>query len=212
MKAKTQFLAVSLITITSCIAFAAKDADLQPTLARPGKVVFDATFEGGELGKSWAMPKGDWQIKDGAMIGKEKASDMHAAVLSLGLPRKDSIIRFSFRMDAVKMFGLSFNHAKGHLFRVNVSPGALLVSKDKDKNDAAAKGGPMGKAAAKFAPGEWHTMLVEIKGAKVSVRTDNGAKVEAEDAALDVEKTGYRFVMRGDSLLLDDVKVWEVAP
>lgn len=209
---KSKLIALTAFTFIANLAFAAKDADIKPALAAPGKIAFESAFESGGLEKPWAMPKGDWQVKDGAIIGKEKASDMHAAVLALGVPRRDSMIRFSFKMDGAKVFQLSFNHAKGHLFRVVVSPDALVVNKDKDKKDEASKGAAMGRAAAKFAPGEWHTMLVEMKGAKVTVQTDNGAKVEAGDPALDVDKTGYRFVTRGESLLLDDVKVWEIAP
>ena len=55
-------------------------------------------------------------------------------------------------------------------------------------------------------------MPIEIKGEKVTVQTDNGAKVEAGNPALDVDKTGYRFVMTGESVRLDDVKVWDVMP
>ena len=201
-----------LLAALSGTAFAAKDADVKTALCTPVKIAFEAAFESGGLDKPWTMPKGDWQVKDGVIVGKEKAADMHPAVLSLGLPKRDSVIRFSFKMDGAKMFNLSFNHAKGHLFRVAVAPGALTVNMDKDKSDPASKGEALGKAAAKFAPGEWHTMLVEIKGAKVTVQTDNGAKVEASNPALDVDKTGYRFVTRGESLLLDDVKVWDIAP
>ena len=55
-------------------------------------------------------------------------------------------------------------------------------------------------------------MQVEVKGAKVAVQTDNGVKIKGSNPALDVDKTGYRFVMKGESLSLDDVKVWNVAP
>ncbi len=202
---------LALCSLTSA-AFAAKDADLKPALATPGKIALEAAFESGGLGKPWTMPKGDWQVKDGVVVGKEKAEDMHPAVLALGVPKRDSMIRFSFKMDGAKLFNLSLNQAKGHLFRVAVAPGALTVNKDKDKAGAASKAEALGKAEATFARGEWHTMLVEMKGGKVTVQTDNGAKVEVNNPALDVDKTGYRFVMRGESLQLDDVKVWDIDP
>ncbi|MBI5820697.1 MAG: hypothetical protein HZA88_17145, partial [Verrucomicrobia bacterium] len=62
----------------------------------------------------------------------------------------------------------------------------------------------------KFPQGQWFTMLVEINGANVAVQTDNGVKVVGSHPGLDVEKTGYRFVMRGESLLVSDLKVWEI--
>jgi hypothetical protein len=55
-------------------------------------------------------------------------------------------------------------------------------------------------------------MLVEIQGDKVTVQADNGIKLAAREPSLDVEKTGFRFVVRGAALLLDDLKVWRVEP
>ena len=78
--------------------------------------------------------------------------------------------------------------------------------------DEASKPEQLGKATAALPSGEWHRMLVEVKGEQVEVQTDDGAKVEVQNAALAVDKTGYRFVMKGASLLLDDVRVWKVAP
>lgn len=194
------------------VAVAAKDADIKPALMTPGKVAFESDFASGDLGKPWTMPKGEWVVKDGAILGKEKKEDKHAAVLSLGVPKRDSMIRFSFKTGGAKMCALSMNKAKGHLFRVIIGAEGISVNMDKDASDAASKGEVLGKAAASLAPGEWHTMLVEMKGAKVTVQTDGGAKVEVSNPALDVEKTGYRFVMRGEALQIDDVKVWEAAP
>ena len=34
------------------------------------------------------------------------------------------------------------------------------------------------------------------------------AKVEGSHAELDVDKTGYRFVLKGESVRITDVKVW----
>ena len=120
------------------------------------------------------------------------------------------MIRFSFKRDGVTGFNLSFNHAKGHLFRILINDDGLAINKDKDKNDLASKPQLLGRAEGKFPDGQWHTIQVEIVGDRVAVQADNGAKLEVKNAALEVEKTGYRFVMRGSTLLLDDVNVWEV--
>ncbi len=201
-----------LALLTASLAFAAKDADLKPTLATPGKIVFEGAFETGALAKPWNVAKGDWQVRDGAIVGKEKADDKHAAVLFLQSPARDSVIRFSYKLDGAKDLALSFNHPKGHLFRILLREDSIAIVRDKDKKDPASKAGSLGRTGAKLPAGEWHTVLVEVKGEQVKVQTDTGAKVEGRDPALAVEKTGYRFVIKGESLLLDDVKVWSVAP
>ena len=109
-----------------------------------------------------------------------------------------------------KGFSFSLNHAKGHLFRVNVTPAALTVNLDKDKNNPESKAIVLGSAKAAFAQGQWYTMQVEMIGQRVVVQVDNGAMVDATNRALDVDKPNYRFVMKGDSLAIDDLQVWEL--
>ncbi|MBI3879233.1 MAG: hypothetical protein HY301_04115 [Verrucomicrobia bacterium] len=196
------------LTLPAATCFAGKAADLKPALAKPGKVVFEEGFDAAQLGKTWSVNKGEWQPTDGALVGKVKKSDNHPAVLMLGQPNHNSLIQFSFKFDGNKGFNLSYNSAKGHLFRILITSDGLTVSKDKDKKDAKSKSIELGKSAQKFAPGQWHTMLVEVQGDKVCIQTDNGVKIEAANRELDVDKTGYRFVT-GASVMLDDVKVWQ---
>lgn len=191
------------------MAHAEKNAPLKPVLAKPGKVVIEETFAGAELGKSWNVAKGDWKPKDGVLVGKEKASDKHAGVLMLAKPNRNSIIQFSLKLDGAKAFDLSFNSASGHLFRVSIDGEGVALNKDKDKKDEKSKAAPLGKASAKFEAGKWFTLLVEVKGDKVSVQTDNGAKIGGSATGLDVDKTGYRFVARGESVSIADLKVWQ---
>jgi hypothetical protein len=51
-------------------------------------------------------------------------------------------------------------------------------------------------------------LLVVVDGENVSVQADNGVKAVARHASIRQPKPNYRFVMRGESLRLDDVKVW----
>lgn len=202
------FTALSL-TASVASVLAEKAADLKPTMAKPGKVIIEESFESAALGKNWSAAKGDWQPHDGTLVGKEKKEDNHPAVLMLAHPNRDSIIRFAFKLDGVKSMSLSLNSAKGHLFRVSIAGDSVTINKDRDKKDEKSKVVALGKAEANFKDGKWHTLLVEIKGANVAVQTDTGAKLSASNPELDADKTGYRFVTAGESLLVDDVKVWE---
>ena len=109
-----------------------------------------------------------------------------------------------------KGFNFSLNHAKGHLFRVVVTPTAMTVNLDKDKNDPESKAVVLGTAKGKFEQGKWYTMQVEMRGDKVVAQTDNGLTVEATHSTLDTDKPNYRFVMKGDSLSLDDLQIWKL--
>lgn len=96
------------------------------------------------------------------------------------------------------------------MFRVNVTPAALTVNLDKDKNDPQSKAVVLGTAKGKFEQGKWYTMQVEMQREKVVAQTDNGLSVEATHASLDTDKPNYRFVMKGDSLSIDDLQIWEL--
>jgi len=206
---KTSITLLAALALASSNGFAGKATDLKPS--QPGKLVVDEKFAGGALPKLWAAAKGDWQVRDGALVGKEKASDKHAAVIGLNQPNRNSVIRFSFQLNGAKALHLSLNHAKGHLFRVVVTPETVSVRKDVDKRDPKSKAVALGNAQTKFATGQWYTMLVEIAGPKVAVQTDNGAKLAGNHPGLDVDKTGYRFVTSGESVMISDLKVWELA-
>jgi len=200
--------AVAILGVLPAICRAEKNADLKPTLIPAANAGLKESFDAAALSEAWRINKGDWQVKEGVVVGKEKAEDMHAAVLTLAKPFSSAAVRFSFRRDGATGFNLSFNHAKGHLFRIAIADGQLTLSKDKDKNDAASKAEVLAQADAKFPAGQWHTLLVEVQGDSVKVQADNGAKLTAKNAALNVEKTGYRFVTRGSSLLIDDLTIW----
>jgi len=191
---------------------AEKDADLKLLISKASKSVIQEKFEGPKLPKGWAINKGDFQVRDGALAGWEKKEDMHPAVLTLQKPFKNTILRFSFKRDGATGFNLSFNHAKGHLFRVLINDEGITINKDKIKDDPNSKATVLGKAEGKFPVGQWQTMQIEVVGDRVAVQADNGVKLEVRHPGLDVDKTGYRFVTRGSTLFLDDVNVWEVQP
>ena len=178
-------------------------AAVEPVLLEAMKKLLD-------VAPPFAGVKGDWKVVDGAMTGKELEADEHAAVLNLQQPNRNSVVRFSFKFDGdTKGFGFSLNHAKGHLFRVAVTPSALTVSLDKDKNDSESKAIMMGTAKGKFIPGQWYTIQIEMVGERVFVPTDHGLPVEASNTKLDIDKPNYRFVTQGESLSIDDLMIWE---
>src|SRR5205823_4196461 len=169
-------LAVNLVVVLGLVVSVRgeKNLDLRPALAKPGKATLQETFDGPKLPKGWTVNKGEWQVREGAIVGWEKKEDMHAAVLTLAQPFKNSIMRFSFKRDGVTAFHISFNHPKGHLFRIIISEDSLTINKDKDKNDPNSKPLVLAKADGKFPTGQWQTLLIEFQGDKVAVLADNG--------------------------------------
>lgn len=172
----------------------------------PGKTADD--FSSSKLSDSWKAAKGNWSVEDGRLMGVELAADKHAAVLTYVAPHTDSKVSFSFALAGSKGFSLSFNHAKGHLFRVGVSESEVNVRTDKDKKDPSSKSVLLDKKSARFKQGETHTITCETKGDTVTVTVDGkGPTLTGTHAALAKEKTGYRLVLKGEGVFFDDFVV-----
>ncbi|MFK8112050.1 MAG: family 16 glycoside hydrolase [Rubripirellula sp.] len=200
-----------LALLVACLpAFAEKNATFDPMIATLGSPVASETFDA-ELSKTFSAAKGEWKAIDGVLVGKELADDKHAAVLNYQKKNHDSVVRFSFKLDdETKGFNFSLNHKGGHLFRVVVASTKMTINLDKDKKDPKSKAVVMATAKGAFEQGKWYTMQIEMVGQSVAVQTDNGLHAKATHAKLDTDKPNYRFVMRSQTLSIDDLNIWEV--
>ena len=203
-------LAVLFLMPCSPTILADKNTMLQPQISEPGNAATQLTFDQA-LDTSFVPVKGEWKIVDGCVTGKELAADKHAAVLNYQKKNRNSVVRFSFKLDGTTTgFHFSLNHAGGHLYRVIVTPQGVTINLDKNKKEAASRAQMLARAAGNFEQGKWYTMQVEMLGEKVAVQTDNGLAIQASHPTLDTDKPNYRFVMKGESLSIDDLQVWQL--
>ncbi len=211
---RTLLIAAAFLTSYSALfnasCWAEKNVELKPLIAKVASPTLSETFDK-KFGEPMQAKRGEWKTVDGVLIGKEIASEKHAGVLHFEKPNRNSVVRFSFKVDGTtKGFHFSLNRKGGHLFRVITTPTQLSISVDKDKKDPESKIVSIGKAKGSFQQGKWYTMQVEMIGDKVAVQTDNGVKVQGQHVKLDVDKPQYRFIVKGETLSLDDLHIWEV--
>ncbi len=135
-----------------------------------GKSLDGWTAEGG----------GTWTIEDGAIVGRNPASEKRHGHLFLDAPQKDFTIRMRFR---------ATEGNSGFYFRTEKQPGDLGIAGFQADIDAARDTGGLyetggrgwvARPAAKvfekhFRPGEWNEMTVSAHGKRVAVHV-NGAK------------------------------------
>ncbi len=198
-------LIVSVSLLPAC--YAEKNADMASVIAKRGASVFADDFEKDELSAVWSQVRGEWKAVNGEVVGKELTADKHAAVFHCLKKNRNSVVKFSFKLNGAEGFHFSLNHKKGHLFRAIVSADSLIVRTDADKRDKSIKSEVIGKAKGKFDQNKWYTMQVEMVGDKVAVTTDNGLKVVGQHPRLNTEKPNYRFILKGEYLVLDDLQV-----
>ena len=183
--------------------------DLAANLCVRGKLVFSDDFSAAELPKEWKVAKGKWEIVDGSLKGSELAADMHAAVIKHAIPSKNVVLQFSFKLDGAKSFACSFD-GKGHICRVTLSPTGFQVVRNVPK-DSGEKAAVLGKAVIDL-KGEWHTMLVEIQGKELLAQVDDKIFAFGENEGVDLDKATFAFPTSGESIRIDDVRLWEAAP
>jgi len=192
-------LSLRLLCLTTVLAF---------TLGDNALALENDFDDATELPAGFKVAKGDWKVVDGALVGAELEADNHAAVLSFGPKNTDSEVRFKLRFDGAEFFHLSLNHSKGHLFRVIFHPDTgVSVNKDRNKKDPESKAIKLGARKGPISKGEWHDVVIKISGKSVSAKIDDGQAVDVSHPALATEKTGYRLIVRGSSVSVDDLKI-----
>lgn len=163
-------------------------------------------FSGSQLSGKWSVAKGAWTLSEGRLKGAELAADKHAAVATYAAPHTDSTVTFAFQLAGSAGFHLSFNQAKGHLFRVIVTEKDIAVRTDKDKKDPASVSETIGQTGFLIRQGETHTLSCETRGDRISVRIDGEEVVSGRHSALTAQKTGYRLVVQGEGVFFDDFR------
>ena len=201
---------LALTFVAPSLLQAEKNTSLKPALVKTGKPTQSESFDNNKLSKKFTANKGEWTVEEGVLVGKELPADKHAAVLTWKLPSRNSMLRCSFQLKDAKFFHVSLNHPKGHLFRVMIDKNGMILRTDKDKQNPQSKPITLAQAKGKLDPNKWYTLQLEMQGDKAVAQLDNGMKVEGQHASLASKKTGYRFVLKGNTLLLDDLSAWNL--
>jgi len=196
-------------------------ADPKTLMTERGKMLFSEDFAQPiqkakmEKGKAptagWRVAKGKWENADGALKGTEIKADMHGAVARYPLEFKDVIIQYDVRVDGCKMTTLSINDAKEHVCRVLINKDGFTAQKDDHDHAGPDKAVKFGTAKMDIKPGEWKTVVMELKGKEMVAHIDGKAVAGADDM-INVSKANFGFTVSGESASFRNLKVWEALP
>jgi hypothetical protein len=162
--------------------------------------------------KAWKIAKGDWEARDGALVGSERKSDMHGAVMRHAQPFHDAVIQYSFKLDGARATTLSLNTAKGHICRVAITPAGFRLTKDDMDHAGPDKAVVLQAVATPITPGDWHTIVVELRGKEMLARLDGKLVALGSHDALVAEKANLGLTVGGASVAFKDLRVWEALP
>ena len=209
MFARYGWLCVFLLLHHVGFSHAENAVDLQPKIFRCDRAVISETFDD-QLPEIAVPVKGRWKVFDGVLQGVELEADKHAAVLNYQKVNRDSAVRFRFKLsDSSDGFHFSLNHQSGHLFRVVVDSNGVSLKLDKDKKNPDSKVMILASSKQEIAKDQWHTMLVEMNGDRVVTQVSQDVLLDVRHPKLEATKPNYRFVTRGQALLIDDLNIFE---
>jgi hypothetical protein len=196
-----------LVSSTLVSSLAAQPPQVKTLMTEPVKLLHREELNQ-PLGKDWIGKPGDWTIVDGALRGAERKADMHGAVRRLPLNFTSAIIQYEFKLDGAGQSSLSINGVKGHVCRVILRPDSLAVQKDKDKK-TGAPGVVLERREVKIAPGQWHTLTVELHGKEMLASLDSKHVAFGAHDGIDVPKANLGFTVAGQSASFRNLHVWE---
>jgi hypothetical protein len=242
------------ILACSClIASAAFAADLPPipaeSIAKKKELLFSDDFQAAELGKAWHQAVPAFAIENGVLKGTQTrdkdipAADgkpevkAHAAVESLVVPTKDSVIEVKIRFEGATLMDVEFDDRKftgshyGHLCRAQIRLDKVVIVDERDgsqnnallelKKDPVANKEEISKVLSthsiafptKLESGKWYTLVVETVGDAMRVIIDGKPVAYFKSPGIGhATKSQIELGTVGKSGLFDDIKVWNAEP
>lgn len=203
--------AVVVVLSSSFVQAEPNQAEPETVMCQPGKLLLSDDFDQ-PLAKTWRVPKGRWEIVEGALQGTEIPADMHGAVIRANLKLHNAVIQYSFKLDGAKTTTFSLNDAKGHNSRVLVRPGGFIARKDDHDKAGPDQAAVLQAVQTPISTGQWHTLTIEINGPEFLARLDGKQIAYGTDDSIAVEKTNVGLTVSGESVSFKNLRIWDATP
>ena len=193
-----------------------------PVLSKDKPLNFASGFSGwiytsgASVGRS-----GRWELRDDDFRGIENPEAHHPATASYGIRFQDAIIQCEMKLGEAPAKGLpdpylqiKATDAKDYVCVLTFSQSGLAGKPfDSTHFDPATKQRAEGiatKLRHPIMPGEWHTVVMEIKGEEI-VGTLDGKSITFSDPLIAASKHCIKFVARTEGSIRA-FRVWEALP
>ena len=175
----------------------------KPLLTTPGDMILSDSLVLLPVDPQSRM--GKWEIREGALIGSERAEDRHGAVLRRPkLKFHDAAVGVSFRLEGARGLGLGLISANGHVAAVRVTSTTIQLNRSLFGGD---KSEVLDAASFELRPGSWHHLILESCGSEVVASIDGQQVVFGQHDSIDVDKTCIRLTVAGESVAFKDLHI-----
>lgn len=194
----------------ACFASYSRAAD-EFLLSLPGKVIFESKLDSA-IGAPWKVLKGNWQSTNEVFRGGEKTEDLHAGVLRLTNVLGDFVVDYEIKFAGASYSAFSINQGQGilpHLGRILIRTNEVVVQRDlaATNPDHTVKGIVFGHFPARFEPGAWHKVHVEMVGDTLLGQVDNLTAWGRDDFFKQARTVG--FTVRGEAIEVRNFRLTE---
>lgn len=197
-------LLLAAVALTCAAPFATAD---EPLLAIPGKLLFESKLDSAPAAP-WKAAKGEWLATDGALRGSELPADKHGAVLRATQTLSDCIIQVEVKFDGAKSTTLSLNAVKDHMARIALTPTTVTIQRDDNDHEGPDKAIIFHRVKAEMAPGEWHSVRMELVGDTLLGKVDSIVGY-GSSALFTQAKANPGVTVAGQSVQFRNFKIWE---
>ncbi len=184
--------------------------DLKSLMCERGALLFEEHFTPESFAKNWTVYKGDFTIADDHLKAAEVAANNHHPEMAHTIAMKNGVVQVSFRFDGAKWLGVSFD-SQEHVSRVMLTPDSFTIVRMSGMG-GTTKGVDLDRAAMKFEPRKWYTLLIETHGDDLLAQIDNDTVLYGSMAGVGADKKRIDLIAGGATAWFDDLKVWEATP
>lgn len=197
----------------SVATLASKGAELVPRMTIPETLQVSDPFTDTAAPPGWEVSKkGKIEFGGGEIKGTEIPANHHPALVRHPITGSDFIFSFAFRFGEASTINLSIDDTV-HNCRLLLTPEGFTLQKDDRDRAGPDKSEPLQHVALSFGTDEWHTALVEIRGAEIVAQIDDAPHVAiASHPQIDQPKAYFGFTMLKGPGFVRDVKVWSARP
>lgn len=171
-----------------------------PPLPRPaGEIVLDESLEQVPV-KPWAVTRGEWSAKEGAVWGAQKAGDQQGATLCAPLEVTDGVIQYELCFRGANRHSLRIETAdrKGS-FRIEVSRLMVAITKNPSQGEGADQVEPLARRAIQLDADKWYPLRITFRGAEATAEI-TGATIKGSHAVIGAAKGSANFLVIGETI------------
>lgn len=155
--------------------------------------------------KPWVATRGEWNAREDAVWGVQKAGDQQGACLRAPLSGTDLVIQYEVCFRGADRHSLRIElPEKQGSFRIEVSRSYFAVTKNPMKGESADQVQPLARKALQLEKDVWYPVRITVRGkaAKVEVA---GSSIEGIHEVIGQPKAAANFLVWGETMGLRKV-------